>query len=164
MKHTPFFEGVSSDHPTDDIALLTNTPAQSEYVPHSPEQATKGTGLFVNANKIHIMCFIRKRSHLHCKWQATRTSKQVNKFIYQGSYISSTEKSDRISLAKAWNTIGRLLIIWISDFSDKIKWDFFQVAFLSILLHRCTTLTLMKRMEKNLIAATQNFTCCFEKS
>ena len=53
-------------------------------------------------------------------------------------------------LAKAWAAIDRLSIIWKSDLSDKIKWDFFLAAVVSILLYGCTTWTLTKRIEEKL--------------
>ena len=67
-----------------------------------------------------------RRKHLHSKWQASKIRK--NKFTYLGSNISSTESDVNICLAKEWPAINRLLIIWISDLSDKIKWDFFQAV------------------------------------
>ena len=45
--------------------------------------------------------------------------------------------------------VDRLLVIWKSDLTDKIKHSFFQAAVVSILLYGCTTWTLTKRMEKN---------------
>ena len=51
---------------------------------------------------------------------------------------------------KAWTTIDRLLIIWKSDLTDKMKRSLFQAAVVSILLHGCTTWTLTKRLEKKL--------------
>ena len=45
---------------------------------------------------------------------------------------------------------GRLLVIWKSDLTDKMKRSFFQAAVVSILLDGCTTWTLTKRMEKKL--------------
>ena len=51
---------------------------------------------------------------------------------------------------KAWIAINRLLVIWKSDLTDKIKCSFFQTAFVSILLYGCTTWTLTKRLEKKL--------------
>ena len=39
---------------------------------------------------------------------------------------------------------------WKSDLIDKIKGSFFQAAVVSILLYRCTTWTLTKRLEKKL--------------
>ena len=51
---------------------------------------------------------------------------------------------------KAWTAIDRLSIIWKSDLTDKMKRSFFQAAVASILLYRCTTWTLTKRLEKKL--------------
>ena len=53
-------------------------------------------------------------------------------------------------LTKAWTAINRLLIIWKSDLTDKMKRSFFQAAVTSILLSGCTTWTLTKRLEKEL--------------
>ena len=76
--------------------------------------------------------------------------KLVDKFIYLGSSVSSIESHVSVCLAKAWTAIDRLLIIWKSDLSDKIKLDFFQAVTVSILLYGCTKLTLTKHIEKRL--------------
>ena len=76
--------------------------------------------------------------------------KLVDKFTYLGSRVSSTEKDIDTRLTKAWTPIDKLSIIWTSDLIDKRKRSFFQVANVSILLYRCTTWTLTKRMEKKL--------------
>ena len=67
-----------------------------------------------------------------------------------GSSISSTESDINRRLAKAWTAIDRLSVIWKSDRIDKIKQFFFQAVVVSILLYRCTTWMLTKRMEKKL--------------
>ena len=78
-----------------------------------------------------------------------RTSlKLVDKFTYLGSSVSSTEKDISTRLTKAWTAIDRLLIIWKSDLTDKMKRSFFQAAVVSILLYGCTTWTLTKRLKK----------------
>ena len=41
----------------DDIALLANTPVQSETLLHSQDRAAAGIGLHVNAHKTEYMCF-----------------------------------------------------------------------------------------------------------
>ena len=90
------------------------------------------------------------------KWEGAistfkgRLLKQVDNFIYLDSNISSTESDANICLAKEWTVIKRLSIIWKSDLSDKIKWDFFQAVSVSILLYGCTTWTLTKHREKKL--------------
>ena len=76
--------------------------------------------------------------------------KLVDKFTYQGSSVSSTEKDIDTRLTKAWTAIDRLSIIWKSDLADKMKCSFFQTAVVSILLYGCTTWTLIKRLKKKL--------------
>ena len=76
--------------------------------------------------------------------------KLVDKFTYQGSSVSSTEKDIDMQLMKAWTAIDKLSIIWKSDLTDKMKRSFFQAAVVSILLYGCTTWTLTKRLEKKL--------------
>ena len=76
--------------------------------------------------------------------------KLLDKFSYQGSSASSTEKDIDTRLTKAWTAIDRLSIIWKSDLTNKMKRSFFQAAAVSILLYGCTTWTLTKRLEKKL--------------
>ena len=76
--------------------------------------------------------------------------KLVDKFIYLGSSLSSTEKDIDTRLTKAWTAIDRLSIIWNKDLTDKMKRSFFQAAVVSILLYGCATWTLTKRFEKKL--------------
>ena len=51
---------------------------------------------------------------------------------------------------KAWTAIDRLLIIWKSDLTNKMKRSFFQAVVVSILLYGCTTWTVTKWLEKKL--------------
>ena len=93
------------------------------------------------------MLFNMIRQHLHTNDGAL---KLVDKFTYLGSSILSTETDIDTWLAKAWTAINRLLVMWKSDLTDKMKHSFFQAAVVSILLYGCTTWTLTKRMEKKL--------------
>ena len=74
--------------------------------------------------------------------------KQVDKFTYLGSSVSSKDIDTR--LTKACTAIDKQSIIWKSDLTDKMKRSFLQVAVVSILLYGCTTWTLTKRLEKKL--------------
>ena len=131
----------------DDIALLANTPNQAKTLLHSSEQAAAGIGLHVNAYKTEYMC---------CN-QAGNIStldgtslKLVDKFTYLGSSVSSTEKDINTRITKAWTAIDKLIVIWKSDLTNKMKRSYFQAAVVSILLYGCTTWTLTKRLEKKL--------------
>ena len=110
------------------------------------EGSAAGIGLHVNAHKTEYMCFNQtgdistlNRSPL----------KLVDKFTYLGSSVSSTETHIDTRLTKAW-TLNRILVIWKSDLTDKMKRSFFQAAIMLILLYGCTTWTLTKQLEKKL--------------
>ena len=127
----------------DDIEILANTSNQAETLLHSLEQAVAGIGLHVNAHKTEYMCFNQTGDISTLDGSSL---KLVDKFTYQGSNVSSTEKDTR--LTKAWTAIDKLSIIWKSDLTDKMKRSFFQAAVVSILLYGCTTWTPTKRLEK----------------
>ena len=131
----------------DDIAILANTPNQAEILLHSLEQVTVGIGLHVNAHKTLYMCFNQTGD---ISTLDGTSLKLVDKFIYLGSMVSSTEKDIDKQQTKSWTAIDKLSIIWKSDLADKMKRRFFQAAVVSILLYGCTTWTLTKRLEKKL--------------
>ena len=54
-------------------------------------------------------------------------------FPYLSSSISSTESDVNIRLVKAWTDIDRFAIIWKSDLSEEMRWDFFQAVTVSVL-------------------------------
>ena len=131
----------------DDIAILANTPDQTETLLHSLERTAASIGLYVNAHKMEYMCYNQTGDISTLEGTPL---KLVDKFTYLGSSIESTEKDIETRLTKAWTAINRLSIIWKSDLTDKMKRSFFQAAVTSILLYGCTTWTLTKRLEKKL--------------
>ena len=131
----------------DDIALLANIPAQAKTLLHSLERATADISLHVNAHKMEYMCFNQTGDISTLNGSSL---KLVDKFTYLGSSVSSMETDINMRLVKAWTAIHRLLVIWKSDLTDKIKCSFFQAAVVSILLYGCTTWMLTKCIEKRL--------------
>ena len=59
-------------------------------------------------------------------------------------------KRHRHAAKKTWTAIDKLLVIWKSDLTNKMKRSFFQAAVVSILLYGCTTWMLTKWLEKKL--------------
>ena len=131
----------------DDITILANTSNQAETLLHSLELAAEGIGLHINAHKTEYMGFNQTGD---ISTQDGTSLKLVDKFIYLGSSVSSTEKDIDTWLTKAWTAIDKLSIIWKSDLNNKMKRSFFQEAAVSILLYGCTTWTLPKWLEKKL--------------
>ena len=76
--------------------------------------------------------------------------KLVDQFTNLRNSISSTETNNNTRLAKAWTALDSLSVIWNLDLTDKIKYSFYQVAIVSILLYGFTTWTLTKHIEKKL--------------
>ena len=109
----------------DDLALLANTPNQTETLLHSLERAAAGIGLHVNAHKTEYMCYNQTGNITTLDGASL---KLVDKFLYLGSSVSSTEKDIDPRLTKAWTAIDRLSIIWKSDLTDRMKRSFFQAA------------------------------------
>ena len=109
---------------------------------------TKGLGLMnlynvtITQQKWYII--------LRCDISTLDSLKQVDKFTYLGSRVSSTEKDIDTQLTKAWTAIDRLSIIWKSDLTDKMKCSFSQAAVILILLYGCTTWMITKRLKKKL--------------
>ena len=125
----------------DDIALLANVPTQAETLLYSLERTATGIVFHVNGHKTEYMSFNQKGGSFQ---------KLVDKFLYQRSGVSFTEKEIDTWLTKAWTANDWLAVIWKSYLTNKMKSCFFQAAVVSILLYGCTTWTLTKRMEKKL--------------
>ena len=99
----------------DYIALQANTPNQAETQLHSLERATAGIGFHVNAHKTEYMCYNQTGDISPLDGTSL---KLVDKFMYLGSGVSSTEKDIDTRLTKAWTAIYRLSIISKSDQTD----------------------------------------------
>ena len=110
-----------------------NAPAQAEILLHN-----------LHTKRIHVLYTG------HISTLGGSSLKLVDKFTFLGSSVSSTEKDIDTRLTKAWRAIYRLAVIWKSDLTDKMKCSFFRAVVVSILLYRCTTWALTKRMEKRL--------------
>ena len=101
-----------------DIALLAIIPAQAESLLYTLGQPAGGIGLHVNADKTEYTCFNQSGDISTLKGGLL---KLVDKFTYLGSSVSSTKNDINMQVAKAWTAIDRLLVIWKSDLSDRIK-------------------------------------------
>ena len=140
------FEAVSSDYAIVSTKFTWVNTQSSQKLLHSLERAAAGIGLHVNAHKTEYMCYNQTGD---ISTLDGTSLKLVDKFTNLGSSVSSTEKDIDTRLTKAWTAIDRLSIIWKSDLTDKMKRSFFLAAFVSILLYKCTTWTLTKRLEKS---------------
>ena len=128
---TDYAETITVADYADDLALQANELAQAESPLHSLEQAAGGIGLYVNTNETEFMHF---KQEGRISILRGKPMKLVDQFKYLGNNISSAESDVNMSISK-------------SDLSEKLKQDFFQAAFVSVLLYKYTTLILLKRIE-----------------
>ena len=73
----------------DDLMILANTPNQAETLLYSLERTATSIGLHVNAHKTEYMCFNQTGD---ISTLDETSLKLVDKFTYQRSSVSSTEK------------------------------------------------------------------------
>ena len=116
----------------DDIALPANTPTRAEFLLNSMKQEIGGIGTHVNADKTEYMCFNQRGD---ISTQNGGSLKLVDKFTYLKCSVSSTKNDINMCLKKVWTAMKRLLILWKSNLSDKIRYNFFQAADVSPLMH-----------------------------
>ena len=93
---------------TDNIALLANTPAQTESLLHSLKRAAGSISLHVNADKTEFMS-LGQRSDISTLNGISL--KLVDKFTYLGCNVSSTR------LAKAWTAVIKSFFLYTLSFS-----------------------------------------------
>ena len=72
----------------------------------------------VNAHKMEYVCFNQRGDISTLNGSSL---KLVDKSTYRGSSVSSTKTDINMLLAKAKTAINRLLVMWKSDLTDKIK-------------------------------------------
>ena len=108
-------ETITERDYADNLMFLANTPAQAVSLLHCLEQTAGCMGLDVNTNKIGFMCFKKEEA---ISTLSGKPLKLVNKFLYLGSNISSTESDFNIHLPNPLTAMHRLSIIGKFDESD----------------------------------------------
>ena len=119
-------------------ACLKNTPTPAESLLHGLEQTAGGIGFYGNSDKTDYICLYQEGD---ISTLIGGSLKLKDKFTYLGSSISFTESEINMHLVKAWTAVDRLLIIRMSNLSNKIKYNFFKEEVVSILLYGCSTWT-----------------------
>ena len=75
---------------------------------------------------------------------------KVNYFKYMGSYVSSTEKDVNLRLMKICVALNAIHKIWLSNLTDKLKYNLFRAKVESVLIYGSITWTLTTALEKQL--------------
>ena len=92
-----------------------------------------------------LFLHIYRRAHTH-----THTHTHEMNFLLHKTEFSISFSFKIFMNCIVYNLLYKLLVIWKSDLTDKMKRSFFQAAVVLILLYGCTTWTLTKQLEKKL--------------
>ena len=65
--------------------------------------------------------------------------KQVDDFMYLGSYISPNKHDVNVRLGKAWGTLENMNKIWESNLPDNLKRNFLTATVASLLVYSSPT-------------------------
>ena len=97
--------------------------ASGKYTCPSRNPATQ-SGMSSCRHRPHVNVYKMEYMHFNQRGNIftlnSSSLKQVDKFTYQGTSVSSTGMDINTHLAKAWTAISRLLVIWKSWL---IKWN-----------------------------------------
>ena len=132
----------------DDLCLLSDTLAQAQELLGKLEAAAYEVGLVMNERKTEYMCFNQTGSNL--KSHTGKELKEVDDFLYLGSWVNTTERDLSVRIAKAWAASSKLDKIWKSSLSRELKVQFFRATVESVLLYGAECWTLTKQQQKKL--------------
>ena len=140
----------------DDIGLVSSCLENAQALLHSLESASNSVGLYLNETKTQYIN--------HCTVNNTNTTnniseikslndtvlKQVEDYIYLGSFISSSEKDFNVRKGMAWSASNDMHKIWISDLNVELKVSIFRATVEAILLYGSETWTMSAKFIKRL--------------
>ena len=130
----------------DDLCLLSDTIAEAQTLLDRLETAAAQVGLFMNEKKTEYMCFNQTGSKLKSK--TGKELKEVEDFVYLGSWVNTTERDLSVRIAKAWVASNKLDKIWKSNLARELKVHFFRATVESVLLYGADCWTLTKQQQK----------------
>ena len=133
----------------DDIALLSDTPAEAQELLQRVEEQAQTVGLHMNSDKTKVMKYNENRD-VPIRSLNGNNLERVTDFQYLGSWVDSSEKDIDIRKAKAWVACNRLNAIWTSKLPKKLKIRLFKATVESVLLYGAECWTLTKRLEQKL--------------
>ena len=122
---------------SNDIAILPNTLKQAQLLSSRVETSAKQIGLHINNSKTEFIKFNQGEGDL--KALNSEYLKNVDDFLYLGSWIECCSKDVNVRIGRAWSALHKLNTIWKSD--------------LSVLLYGSTTWTLTQSLDKTLDGA-----------
>ena len=133
----------------DDIALLSDTIAQSQEMLVAVEQECKRVGLMLNSKKTKVMTLNTDIRPI-IKTIDGSTLEVTDDFQYWGGWMESSEKDISVRRALDWKALHGNKRVWKSNLSDNIKRRLFVATVESVLLYGCESWTMTSTMERSM--------------
>ena len=133
----------------DDIALLSDTIAQSQEMLVAVEQDCKKVGLMLNSKKTKVMA-LNTDSLPSIKTIDGSVLEVTDDFQYLGGWMESSEKDISVRRALAWKALHGMKRVWKANLSDNIKRRLFVATVESVLLYGCESWTMTATMERSM--------------
>ena len=119
-RHRAF--NVTDANFADDLALITDSVAETQDFLRSLELAANSVGLHLNEGKTKYMGInIRDDDNSTLVAGSGKSIEKVDGFVYQGSRIKSSEKDFKVRKAKAWGACHQMKLVWKSAMRRELK-------------------------------------------
>ena len=76
--------------------------------------------------------------------------KQVEDFVYLGSWVNSSKKDIEVRIVIAWSALAKMDTIWKSKMNKQLKIQFFRSTVETVLLYGSSSWTLTKSLTMKL--------------
>ncbi len=141
----------------DDTAIITDSEQKLQTLMNKLVKESRNFGLEINRSKTFSMVISKKSQNPKCKIKIDGTQiKQVEKFEYLGSLITSDGKSDkeikrRIGIAKTvFKSMSK--VVSTRNINNKTKLRLIKCYIWSTMMYGCETWTISEAMKKQLEA------------
>ena len=132
----------------DDLALISNTLEQVQLFLLRLESAAAQVGLHINEIKTVFVSYNQPEGDLVTL--KGNKLKQVEDFVYLGSWVNSSKKDIEVRIAMAWSALGKMDTIWKSKMNKQLKIQFFRSTAETVLLYGSSSWTLTKSLTTKL--------------
>ena len=112
------------------------------------ESAALQIGLHINETKTEYMPYNQQEGDLITLKGGKL--KQVEDFLYLGSWVDSSKKDIDVRITKAWTALTKMDTIWKSKMDKVLNIQFFRATVETVLLYGSSSWTLTKSLSKKL--------------
>ena len=136
----------------DDAALISNTAEGAERQLHKFEEVSASIGLSLNSTKTETM-FVGDADHIVIHTLSGNALNECSNFCYLGNEIANPRGAFIKRRQLAWTAAKKLIAVWESNVSNKVKGLLFDSCVQSVLLYSIETLPLTQTLKAEIDAS-----------